>query len=667
MKARQQYDLQRRESLLMAAQWHRLLVYVFLIVGSSFLFIACSTGTPTTSNSLEQPAPSAQTESSQEPSDAASITAPGPTSIPEKAFISIDTLKQLQIDSETVLTATASINRYVGTPNGEAILYQGGIGQLYQYNWAEQTAQQMFEFPASGISDLVLGPDLSTAIVACDEFDNNGYCMSSQVFYGAVGQQPKPLIKLIGWIDSLTISPRGGYLLVDDDRGGTYIITLPDGKVIYDPYSDNVANLLRLPDLGQIWIAPNDQIAAIVMASGTRLRLFTLPAMEEIGEIELGNATLVHKVAFTSDGRTLAAKTSCFGCDGDTVFTWDVARQEKIAEKEFEEALFTNVLAYSPDNSLLALSGCTLEGCSNYAIVLLETASLEPVARLATSEELVEGLLFSADGTTMTVFSNSSCRSVALFSDEEICQLEAQRWRLSDTVIPPIAGQNADGTYDRSLATALELTTITSGELSAGQIQLYRFEAEAEERRYVILATTAFAPEIQVIGPDNRSIEIANGQYYGFERPYAGIGFLAEQPGEYLVIVRADEELTPEGSGPFSLQLIDNRTVALSYGETANRRVLFDGPSGRYTFEGQAGDVVTITLSAVEHTTRFDLLSAEGERIALSGAPVEYTAVAQLKAFTLPETGMYTIETNMSREEGSTAEVAELTLTLQKE
>lgn len=132
-------------------------------------------------------------------------------------------------------------------------------------------------------------------------------------------------------------------------------------------------------------------------------------------------------------------------------------------------------------------------------------------------------------------------------------------------------------------------------------------------------------------------------------------------PITYTLIVTAEGEVTP----PSTDQVPDDLT--LSYGETVTGTLDNTAFEQRYTFEGTAGDVVSVDMTMVVGSGNLDttltLLDPAGEIIAENDDVELTTTNSRLSEISLPTTGTYTlVATRFDGENGFTSGDYELTL-----
>ncbi|GAB4199222.1 MAG: hypothetical protein OHK0022_19300 [Roseiflexaceae bacterium] len=638
-----------------------------LLIILACMFISACSAAPRPAAGTAQPSgtqPSAgvaQPATAQPPTAATvSETKRGPE------LISVANATRLGTARETTIEAEDAINDYQTIQQGAAIVYRVGETDLRMFDWASGESRTMLALPEkSGLFDWTLGPTGAVVMSGCGEANNRGECLESQILLAEPGKKPSTLITLRGSVYHLSFSPGGRYLMAGDDRDGTYIIELPGGKVVYDPYADNLGSLLRLPDLSMITISPNDRYAAIRGSYSGVVNVIDLTTLEQIAKLNLKDA-YPRNLTFNADGSRLAYTEFCANaCKEERIAIWDFATQSQVAVRVIKEGLPGSVsMSFSPDGSVLALQGCSLDGCARQALVLLDATTLKDLVRLDSFNSLIQGMDFSADGTTITTMHDALCRTTLV---KRTCTLDVKRWQIGDTVTATPVARTENGGYDRTQAEPLATEAIVTGELTAGQVKLYRLNAEPGDVPYVMLVAPNFAPYLELVGPNGKTLSTNDGMSSLQKlRPSTAVYRTVEQAGEYLVAVRADPVNGPDGSGAFKVQLINLRPIPLSYGQTVKRTVLYNAPNIGYTIEGQQGDVVTIVLSAPDNTTRLELFDPNGKRIGRTSGLVNMTPTSRLEAIELPKTGTYTLQMFLGRDSEQGLSEVNYTLTLEK-
>jgi hypothetical protein len=106
--------------------------------------------------------------------------------------------------------------------------------------------------------------------------------------------------------------------------------------------------------------------------------------------------------------------------------------------------------------------------------------------------------------------------------------------------------------------------------------------------------------------------------------------------------------------------------LPIGYGETANGALTNDSPAAHYSFTGQAGDVVTITLSSDDFDAFLVLQDASGKQIA-SDDDGGGSLNSEIHQFALPASGTYTIVVDSTRHHADPSSFAtgKFTLSLQ--
>lgn len=126
------------------------------------------------------------------------------------------------------------------------------------------------------------------------------------------------------------------------------------------------------------------------------------------------------------------------------------------------------------------------------------------------------------------------------------------------------------------------------------------------------------------------------------------------------------------GNATINVQAGTKAVGAISYGQTVNGEITATAFVNTYTFDGKAGDVVTITARAVDGSsldTFVDLLGTDGLRVAVNDdakLPGLLPTDSQIAGYKLPYNGTYTIRaTRFGRE--TTNATGTYTLTLEKQ
>lgn len=240
----------------------------------------------------------------------------------------------------------------------------------------------------------------------------------------------------------------------------------------------------------------------------------------------------------------------------------------------------------------------------------------------------------------------------------------------STTTQPPVVSGNALN-YGDSVTGTIDGATFEHS---------YTFEGTAGEAVTIELSATSgdLDSYLGLIGPDgnllteNDDIDLASGITNS-----AITNYTLPETGTYTIIATRFDSENGLTSGDFTLTLSQGEATttqppvvsgnALSYGNSVTGVIDSSTFEHQYTFEGNAGEAVTIELSALngDLDTYLSLFGPNGDLLAENddinlASGITNSAITN---FTLPETGTYTILA--TRYDGETGESAgEFTLTL---
>ena len=126
---------------------------------------------------------------------------------------------------------------------------------------------------------------------------------------------------------------------------------------------------------------------------------------ERIRRTFSGHSSVVHAVAFSPDGETLASSSR-----DNTIKLWQVFSGENLTTYKIENNLYVYAesIAFSPDGGLLAAA------CVDYTVKLWDVVNHREVATLTGHHGGVTSVAFSPDGRT--VASGSRDRTVLLWN-----------------------------------------------------------------------------------------------------------------------------------------------------------------------------------------------------------------------------------------------------------
>jgi hypothetical protein len=182
---------------------------------------------------------------------------------------------------------------------------------------------------------------------------------------------------------------------------------------------------------------------------------------------------------------------------------------------------------------------------------------------------------------------------------------------------------------------------IIHAELQASQDR-WTFFGEAGDMVTIAMNSTDFDAYLELLGPDET--EVARDDDSGGNLNALIGAFSLPETGTYTIVARSFSS-TAEGAYTLELELFDPGEVAepgeIAYGDS--QRVVLSDPDGdRWTFSGEAGDMVTIAMNSDDFDAYLELLGPDKTEVARdddSGGNLN----ALITGFILPATGEYTI------------------------
>ncbi len=246
---------------------------------------------------------------------------------------------------------------------------------------------------------------------------------------------------------------------------------------------------------------------------------------------------------------------------------------------------------------------------------------------------LIDGFVLPADGSyTILVTSREARNQTATISGAFTLTLE----QVQVVEVPPVDGGSI--AYGDSV----------DGELAAGQSGVaYTFAGSAGDRVTIRLESAAFDAFVVLLDPDGNEIAINDDGAGGSDALLEN--FPLPVDGDYTLIATSfgwRASSSTAAAGAFTLSLESGAGIVaedtIGYGETVEG-TLNDSPTGAtYSFEGSAGDVVTITVDSTDFDTYLVLLDVDGAEIAFNDDS-RGSLNSQILAFELPADGTYTI------------------------
>ena len=131
--------------------------------------------------------------------------------------------------------------------------------------------------------------------------------------------------------------------------------------------------------------------------------------------------------------------------------------------------------------------------------------------------------------------------------------------------------------------------------------------------------------------------------------------FELEDTGTYTIMV-SESEGDGVGDYNFTLESVNNPgdSTPISYGESVGGSLEVSTDLNHYTFEGTAGDIITLQLndSSGFLSTQFRLYAPDGSLVVEVPPPIGGGGQAALEDFELEDTGTYTIMVSESEGDG---------------
>lgn len=232
----------------------------------------------------------------------------------------------------------------------------------------------------------------------------------------------------------------------------------------------------------------------------------------------------------------------------------------------------------------------------------------------------------------------------------------------SATTIPPTPSQP---TRVADITGAIDFGETIIGEMTPeGQLGSYTFTGARGEVVTIALDSSAFDPFVTLLNPagdpiaeDDDSGPNLNallsditlpddGEYVIVVDGFRGASGTRELLGQFaLTLTRSDSTAQPT---PEPTALAPEAATSISIGQTLSGEFGDARQDFAYTFEGRAGDVITIDLNSREIDPLLRLIGPDGDVLAEdddSGGGVQ----ARIADFTLPTDGTYTIEADAFR------------------
>lgn len=205
-------------------------------------------------------------------------------------------------------------------------------------------------------------------------------------------------------------------------------------------------------------------------------------------------------------------------------------------------------------------------------------------------------------------------------------------------------------------------TPITIGDMLEGELTsatpfaLYTIESRAGDILDVTLRSSDFDSYLTLSGPDGSSLSTdddtgggKDARIFNFEIPADGLYTLKVESynqvstGTFTLIVggSANDNVVTATLQPTAA--VASSGGSLTYGDSAEGSISSDTVSIAYTFEGQAGDSVTINLSSPDFDAYVVLQDGSGAEL-VSDDDSAGSLNARIEDYSLPADGTYTIQ-----------------------
>ncbi len=177
------------------------------------------------------------------------------------------------------------------------------------------------------------------------------------------------------------------------------------------------------------------------------------------------------------------------------------------------------------------------------------------------------------------------------------------------------------------------------GELTRRQGTLeYTFEGEAGQVITISQQSDDFDSFVRLLGPDGEELTSDDDGGDGFDSLISA--YALPENGTYTI---SAESLGGSGSGRFELTLDTVELESIAFGDTIDGRLSREGERLLYSFEGQAGDVVIVSLSSEDFDTYLSLNQPNGTFPLAENDDTNGTN-SLIGPITLPVDGLYQIE-----------------------
>lgn len=183
--------------------------------------------------------------------------------------------------------------------------------------------------------------------------------------------------------------------------------------------------------------------------------------------------------------------------------------------------------------------------------------------------------------------------------------------------------------------TTIQVGDVVEGTRTNADVE-YLIELKGDSLVIFTVVATDFDSNVAIFGANGEQLAYDDDSG-GNRNPY--LAFFVPADGTYIVRVGA---FFGQGSGAFTLTVALGLVTPLSIGTPVD--VQFNGTPQFFSFDGNAGDVVTISAKNDNYISSDLALTAPDGTVVASNNQVFFYADSQLRRVVLPTTGSYTLK-----------------------